>query len=146
MPFSRFEIPKRIDNWSLTSMQPPLVKTGGRLIKYSRYYWLLLAGRHLTRRSFGSMVRRIDALAVAAGRGRGWAERNRAGQEVAAERCFVDCAEKAGLPHFTFSRQGAIGACRSPRRPQRKCALRRIKSWRLDVYYLKTGIQNRNFG
>jgi hypothetical protein len=33
-----------------------------RLIKHARYYWLLLAEGHLTRRLFGSMVRRIAAL------------------------------------------------------------------------------------
>lgn len=41
--------------------------TGGRLIKYARYYWLMVAESPLTRRLFGSMVPRIDALAVAAG-------------------------------------------------------------------------------
>jgi len=49
-------LPNRIDNWSLTSLQQRLVKTGGRLIKHARYYWLLLAGSHLTRRLFGAMV------------------------------------------------------------------------------------------
>ena len=33
----------RIDTWSLTSLQQRLVKTGGRLVKHARYYWLLLA-------------------------------------------------------------------------------------------------------
>jgi hypothetical protein len=45
-------LPKRIENWSLTSLQQRLVKTGGRLIKHARYYWLLLAESHLTRRLF----------------------------------------------------------------------------------------------
>jgi hypothetical protein len=44
-----------------------LVKTGGRLIKHARYYWLLLAESHLTRRLFGSMVQRISALPLPAG-------------------------------------------------------------------------------
>jgi len=39
-----------------------LVKTGGRLIKHGRYYWLLLAEGHLTRRLFRSMLQRILAL------------------------------------------------------------------------------------
>jgi hypothetical protein len=39
-----------------------LVKTGGRLVKHARYYWLLLAEGHLTRGCFGSMLRRIEAL------------------------------------------------------------------------------------
>ena len=60
-------LPKRIDNWSLTSLQQRLVKTGGPLVKHARYYWLMLAESHLTRRLFGSMVRRIEALPVPAG-------------------------------------------------------------------------------
>jgi hypothetical protein len=53
--------------WSLTSLQQRLVKTGGRLVTHARYYWLLLAESHLTRRLFGSMLRRIWALPVPAG-------------------------------------------------------------------------------
>ena len=63
----RLVLPRRIDHWSLSSLQQRLVKTGGRLVKHARYYWLMLAESHLTRRLFGSMVRRIDALAVATG-------------------------------------------------------------------------------
>jgi hypothetical protein len=63
----RLVLPKRIDTWSLTSLQQRLVKTGGRLIKHARYYWLLLAEGHLHRRLFGQMVRRIWALPVPAG-------------------------------------------------------------------------------
>jgi hypothetical protein len=63
----RLALPCGIEDWSLTSLQQRLVKTGGRLIKHARYYWLMLAESHLTRRLFGSMVRRIDALAVATG-------------------------------------------------------------------------------
>jgi len=60
----RLVLPKRIDAWSLTSLQQRLVKTGGRLIKHARYYWLLLAEGHLHRRLFGQMLRRIWALPV----------------------------------------------------------------------------------
>jgi DDE family transposase len=52
----RLTLPKRIENWSLTSLQQRLVKTGGRLVKHARYYWLLLAEGHLTRRRFGAML------------------------------------------------------------------------------------------
>jgi hypothetical protein len=44
-----------------------LVKTGGRPVKHARYYWLLLAESHLTRRLFGSMLHRIAALPSPAG-------------------------------------------------------------------------------
>ncbi len=57
----------RIDKWSLTSLQQRLVKTGGRLVKHARYYWLLLAEGHLTRRLFGAMLRRIGALPLPTG-------------------------------------------------------------------------------
>jgi hypothetical protein len=63
----RLVLPKRIETWSLTSLQQQLVKTGGRLVKHARYYWLLLAGSHLTRRLFGSMLRRMEALPPPAG-------------------------------------------------------------------------------
>ena len=39
----RLILPPRITRWSLTSLQQRLVKTGGRLVKHARYYWLLLA-------------------------------------------------------------------------------------------------------
>ena len=55
-------MPKKIGNWSLTSLQQRLVKTGGRLVKHARYYCLLLAEGHLTWQRFGSMLRRIAAL------------------------------------------------------------------------------------
>jgi len=63
----RLALPKRIDAWSLTSLQQRLVKTGGRLVKHARYYWLLLAESHPTRRLFGAMLRRIWALPVPTG-------------------------------------------------------------------------------
>jgi len=63
----RLALPKEIGNWSLTSLQQRLVKTGGRLIKHARYYWLLLAESHLTRRLFGSMLGKIAALRSPAG-------------------------------------------------------------------------------
>jgi len=60
-------LPAAMDNWSLTSLQQRLVKTGGRLIKHARYYWLLLAGSHLTRPLFSDMLRRITMLRLLAG-------------------------------------------------------------------------------
>jgi len=53
-------IPVTQQNWSLTRWQQ-------RLVKHARYYWLLLAESHLTRRLFGSMVQRIAVLPPPAG-------------------------------------------------------------------------------
>jgi hypothetical protein len=63
----RLVLPARIGNWSLTSLQQRLVKTGGRLTQHARYYWLQLAEGHLTRRLFGGMLRRIATLPSPAG-------------------------------------------------------------------------------
>ena len=63
----RLVLPKGIGTWSLTSLQQRLVKTAGRLVKHARYYWLLLAESHLTRRLFGSMLRRMEGLPLPAG-------------------------------------------------------------------------------
>jgi Transposase DDE domain group 1 len=63
----RRALPKRIENWSLTSLQQRLVKTGGRLVKHARYYWLLLAEGHLNRQRFRAMLGRIALLPVLAG-------------------------------------------------------------------------------
>jgi len=63
----RLALPTRVVTWSLTSLQQRLVKTGGRLIKHARYYWLLLAESHLTRRLFAGMLRKIAALPSPAG-------------------------------------------------------------------------------
>ena len=63
----RLVLPQRIEKWSLMSLQQRLVKTGGRLVKHARYYWLLPAEGHLTRRLFASMLGRIDGLALPSG-------------------------------------------------------------------------------
>jgi len=63
----RLALPTRVTTWSLTSLQQRLVKTGGRLIEHARYYWLLLADSHLTRRLFGSMLQKLMALPSPAG-------------------------------------------------------------------------------
>ena len=63
----RLVLPQRIDTWLLTSVQQRPVKTGGRLVKHARYYWLRLAESHLTRRLLGAMLRRVWALPIPAG-------------------------------------------------------------------------------
>jgi len=63
----RLGLPRKIDNWSLTSLRQRPVKTGGRLMKHARYYWLLLAEGHLNRRRFGAVLGRIALPPVPAG-------------------------------------------------------------------------------
>ena len=62
----RMALPRGIENWSLTSLQQRLVKTGG-LVKHARYYWLLLAEGHLNRRRFAAMLGRLALLPAPAG-------------------------------------------------------------------------------
>ena len=51
----RLALPRRIGNWSLTSLQQRLVKTGGRLVKHAHYYWLLFVEGHLSRRLIAAL-------------------------------------------------------------------------------------------
>ncbi len=62
----RLALPAGIEDWSLTSLQQRLVKTGGRLVKHARYYWMMLAEGHLTRTRFAAMMRRIALLPLPA--------------------------------------------------------------------------------
>ena len=63
----RLALPKQIEKWSLTSLQQRLVKTGGRLVKHARYYWLLLPNNRFVRWLSASMLRRIAGLSLPAG-------------------------------------------------------------------------------
>ena len=63
----RLGLSQRIKSWSLTSLQHRLMKTGGRLVKHARYYWLLLAEGHLNRQLFGEMLNRLAVLPVPGG-------------------------------------------------------------------------------
>jgi hypothetical protein len=62
----RLALPAGISDWSLTSLQQRLVKTGGRLVKHARYYWLMLEEGQLTRVRFTAMLRRIALLPLPA--------------------------------------------------------------------------------
>jgi len=57
------ELPFAIQSGSLTSLQQRPSKTGGRLIRHSRYFILRLAESQLTQRLFAQMIRRIERLA-----------------------------------------------------------------------------------
>src|SRR5713226_5318667 len=59
----RLVLPVSIENWSLTSLQQRLFKTGGRLIRHARYCILQLAESQLTQRLFRQIIRRIERLA-----------------------------------------------------------------------------------
>jgi hypothetical protein len=64
----RLGLPNRIKSWSLTSLQlRRLMKTGGRLLKHARYYWLLLAEGYPNRRLFGDMLHNIWTLPLPSG-------------------------------------------------------------------------------
>jgi hypothetical protein len=63
----RLGMPRRIKSWSLTSLQRRLLKTGGRLVKHARYYWLLLAEGYLNRKLFRDMLLQIQAFPVPGG-------------------------------------------------------------------------------
>jgi Transposase DDE domain group 1 len=59
----RLALPRAIQSWSLTSLQQRLFKTGGRLIRHTRYYILQLAESYLTLTLFRQIVASIERLA-----------------------------------------------------------------------------------
>ena len=59
----RLVLPVAIQNWSLTSLQQRLFKTGGRLIRHARYFTLQLAESYLTGNLFRQILQRIERLA-----------------------------------------------------------------------------------
>jgi len=63
----RLALPKAIACWSLIGLQQRLVKTGGRLIKHARYYWLRLTEGHPRRRLFAGIGGKIAALPLPVG-------------------------------------------------------------------------------
>jgi len=58
----RLVLPAVIQDWSLTSLQPRLFKTGGRLVRHARYFTLQLAEHDLTRTLFRQIVARLERL------------------------------------------------------------------------------------
>jgi len=59
----RLVLPIAIQDWSLTSLQQRLLKTGGRLIRHARYFTLQLAESYLTGTLFRQILGRIERLA-----------------------------------------------------------------------------------
>ncbi|HKX05664.1 MAG TPA: IS1380 family transposase [Methylomirabilota bacterium] len=59
----RLVLPIAIQDWSLTSLQHRLFKTGGRLIRHARYFTLQLAESYLTGPLFRQILARIERLA-----------------------------------------------------------------------------------
>src|SRR5262245_62718748 len=59
----RLVLPVTIQDWSLTSLQQRLLKTGARLIRHARYFTLQLAESYLTGPLFRQILRRIERLA-----------------------------------------------------------------------------------
>jgi len=58
----RLALPIAIQDWSLTSLQQRLFKSGRRLIRHARYLTLQLAENYLTRTLFLQILGRIEEL------------------------------------------------------------------------------------
>ena len=77
-------LPKGIETWSLTSLQQRLVKTGGRLVKHARCYWLLF-GREPSDAAPDRKHAAADSGFAAAGRIGAAARRNQFGRRRGVE-------------------------------------------------------------
>jgi len=107
----RLVLPGRIGNWSLTSLQQRLVKTGGHLIKHACYYWLLLAESHLTQRRSPVYCRKLRHCRCRRDRRSAeWQISVRQGRKVAVSQNSVG---KAPVSVVLVPRPGRSGAARS---------------------------------
>ena len=88
-------------------------------MKHARYYWLLLAESHLTRRLFGAMVRRIAAL-PSDGVDAAMGAAKTSGQEARVGEVFVEYAEKASLPDLGFFGRATTALCGGENGSRRK--------------------------
>ena len=87
------------------------MKTGGRLIKHARYYWLLLAESHLTRRLFGGMLWKIAALPSPAGSANRGSERISLTKETGEGKLSAESVGKAAVAGVGRSAPAEPGAC-----------------------------------
>ena len=99
-------LPKKIDGWPLTSVQQRLVKTGGRLVKHARYYWLLFSETLLTWRVFGAMARRMVALPAPSGEASRPPDWISATREQSRLKCQRNRSEKRQVRILGPSREG----------------------------------------
>lgn len=76
------------------------------MIKHARYYWLLLAESHLTRRVFGSMVRRIAALPLPTGYARRRASRQ--GEGTGGEEVYEKSLEIRHFRVFAYPEEAEL--------------------------------------
>jgi len=113
----------------LTSLQQRLMKTGGRLVKHARYYWLLFAEGRLTRQLVGAIVRRLGMLPGRAGQQPAIVAANDGGEEVegdGSEKSFASATMPGagGSDGVRTGFHGAIGHTR-PRRARWASSYRR---------------------
>ena len=103
----RLGLPRGIENWSLTSLQQRLVKTGGRLVKHARYYWLLLAEGYLTGGGSGRCWVGSRCCRYRRDREIGWSSLHR--KSVLPEGWVRRSIAKTGRKMVRFCRAGADG-------------------------------------
>ena len=88
---------------------------GGRRVKHARYYWLLLAASHLTRRLLGSVLRRIAALPSPAGEASRGSERIWGTGEAGEAKVSEESVGKAAVLGFWDSLSAAEKTLHSKR-------------------------------
>jgi hypothetical protein len=120
----RLALPKRIENWSLMSLLQRLVKTGGRLVKHARYYWLLLA-ESPSDETIVWQYAPADSRSVASG---GVAEVVAGGESIQSQEGMEGCLTKSDGKVATSSLGLALaqsGTCPKPWARPRKIIMRR---------------------
>jgi hypothetical protein len=103
--FFRREAPRRRVAWSLHAMMILRIVVGFR-----RYYWLLLAGRHLTRRLFGATLCTVAALPSPSGQGTSQTGEDFDDERGTRRKGFEEIGRKSGSFRLWESRRGRTGS------------------------------------
>ena len=115
----RLVLPKKIENWSLTSLQQRLVETGGRLVKHARYYKQGAA----------------DRCAASAGGGDlgGWQIKILAKKGRGTERCAEKSIEQGQFPGFGLPGRKGWRSTRTAGRAELNFVNKQSRATGLDV-------------
>ena len=60
----RLAVPKKVSNWSLTTLREKLIKIGAKVTRHSKYVMFQLAEVAVPRHLFAAMLERIGRLAM----------------------------------------------------------------------------------
>jgi len=126
-------LPLGVGNWSLTSLQQRLVKTGGWLIKRVLYCWLLLAEGQFDAAALRGHGAADGGVARADRIGRRGTEANQVKGGGGPERCISNRLEIRHFRVFPYSKEPELALPGQPESLGWKNLDQQLQLWRLNL-------------